>query len=68
MLSVLGDRVIRGRGMHCGNVQTTNNANCFLLQKADLPVCIYNARSYYTALAKKGTVGSPMNPLYGDLV
>ena len=68
MLSILGDRGIRGRGVHCGNVQVTNNAKCFLLQKANLPICIYNGRSYYRAPAKKCAVGSPMNPRYGDLV
>ena len=50
------------------NVQVTNNAKCFLLQKANLPICIHNGRSYYRAPAKKCAVGSPMNPHYGDLV
>ena len=68
MQSILGYRVIRGRGVHCGNVQVTNNAKCFLLQKANLPICIHKGRSYYTAPAKKCSVGSPMNPHYGDLV
>ena len=68
MLSILGYRVISGRGEHCKNVQFTNNAKCFLLQKANLPICIHNGKSYYRALAKKGAVGSPMNPHYGDLV
>ena len=63
-----GDRVIRGRWVHCGNVQVTNNAECFILQKANLPICIHSGRSYYKAPAKKRAVGSPMNPHYGDLV
>ena len=68
MLSILGDRVIRGSGVHCRNVQVTNNAKCFLPQKANLPICIHNGKSYYRALAKKCAVGSPMNLHYGDLV
>ena len=37
-----GVKGIRGRRVHCGNVQVKNNANCFLFQKVNLPIFIHN--------------------------